>query len=51
LTNNPRKLVSIAGYGLEITQRIPIEIEPSPLNLSYLKAKKEKLGHLLRLDG
>ncbi len=48
LTNNPRKFVGLEGYGLEIAQRIPIEIPASDNSRRYLKTKKEKLGHLLR---
>ncbi|MBC7093375.1 bifunctional 3,4-dihydroxy-2-butanone-4-phosphate synthase/GTP cyclohydrolase II [Candidatus Bipolaricaulota bacterium] len=48
LTNNPRKVAGLAGYGLEIVERVPIEVEPNPYNVRYLKAKKEKLGHELR---
>ena len=47
MTNNPRKVVGLQGYGLEIVERVPIEIEPNPVNERYLKTKKEKLGHLL----
>jgi 3,4-dihydroxy 2-butanone 4-phosphate synthase/GTP cyclohydrolase II len=47
MTNNPRKFVGLAGYGLEIVDRVPIEIPPNGANLKYLKAKKEKLGHIL----
>jgi 3,4-dihydroxy 2-butanone 4-phosphate synthase/GTP cyclohydrolase II len=47
LTNNPAKIVAIRGYGLEIVERIPIEVEPNSINRGYLKAKKEKLGHML----
>jgi 3,4-dihydroxy 2-butanone 4-phosphate synthase/GTP cyclohydrolase II len=47
LTNNPRKFIGLAGYGLEIVERVPIEIPPSDDNQKYLKAKKEKLGHIL----
>ncbi len=47
LTNNPRKFVALKGYGLEIVERIPLEIHPNAQNLRYLKTKKEKLGHLL----
>jgi len=47
LTNNPRKIVGISGYGLEVVDRIPIEIEPHVKNIHYLQAKKKKLGHLL----
>jgi len=47
LTNNPRKIIGLEGYGLEIVERVPIEIEANKSNLKYLKAKQEKLGHLL----
>ena len=47
MTNNPRKLIGLDGHGLEIVERVPIEIPPNPSNEKYLKAKKEKLGHLL----
>ncbi|MBU1675331.1 bifunctional 3,4-dihydroxy-2-butanone-4-phosphate synthase/GTP cyclohydrolase II [bacterium] len=47
MTNNPRKLVGLEGYGLELTTRVPIEMPPNENNLRYLKTKKDKLGHLL----
>ena len=47
LTNNPRKVVGLDGYGLRIVERVPIQIAPNENNLNYLKAKKSKLGHLL----
>ena len=47
LTNNPRKVVGLSGYGLEIVEHVPIEVDPNPHNWRYLKAKKEKLGHWL----
>ncbi len=47
LTNNPKKISGLTGYGLEITERIPIEIEPNTTNINYLKVKKDKMGHLL----
>ncbi len=47
LTNNPRKIVGLEGYGLKITQQVPIKIKPNPHNERYLKTKREKLGHLL----
>ena len=49
LTNNPRKIVGLEGYGLQVVERVPIEVEPNPLNYAYLKTKKEKLGHQLKL--
>lgn len=48
LTNNPRKLAALSGFGIEITSIEPIEIEPNPVNYKYLKTKKEKLGHKLK---
>ncbi len=47
LTNNPKKIVGLEGYGLEVTGRVPIEIEPKPHNLRYLSTKKKRMGHLL----
>ncbi|HXM57278.1 MAG TPA: bifunctional 3,4-dihydroxy-2-butanone-4-phosphate synthase/GTP cyclohydrolase II [Candidatus Dormibacteraeota bacterium] len=47
LTNNPRKLIGIEGYGLEVLEQLPIKIEPNPYNERYLRTKKEKLGHNL----
>ena len=47
LTNNPRKYTALAGYGLEIVERVPIMIPPCKENLRYLRTKKEKLGHIL----
>ncbi len=50
LTNNPRKIVGLKGYGLEVVERVPIEIPPNPYNRGYLACKKSKLGHLLELE-
>jgi len=47
LTNNPKKVIALDGYGLEIVERVPIKIESRPESLKYLTTKKEKLGHLL----
>ena len=47
LTNNPRKIVGIEGYGLDVVERVPIEITPRETNVHYLRTKKNKLGHLL----
>ena len=49
LTNNPRKRVGLEGYGLEVTERIPLEIKLNETNKSYLETKQKKLGHLLTL--
>ncbi len=49
ITNNPRKFVGLTGYGLEIVERVPIEVSPNKNNLKYLKTKKEKMGHLLEM--
>ncbi len=47
LTNNPRKLIGIEGYGLEVLEQVPIQIRPNPFNERYLLTKREKLGHNL----
>jgi len=47
MTNNPRKLIGLKGYDLEIVERIPIEIEPNRCNVHYLETKRDKLGHLI----
>jgi 3,4-dihydroxy 2-butanone 4-phosphate synthase/GTP cyclohydrolase II len=49
LTNNPKKIVGLEGYDLEVTRRQSIEIKPVAENISYLKCKKDKMGHLLDL--
>ena len=47
LTNNPRKFVGLQAYGIEIVERVPLEVPPHEQTLDYLRTKKEKLGHLL----
>ncbi|WP_447980172.1 bifunctional 3,4-dihydroxy-2-butanone-4-phosphate synthase/GTP cyclohydrolase II [Candidatus Nitrospira bockiana] len=47
LTNNPRKIVGIEGYGLKVVERVPIEMAPRAANVRYLRTKKAKLGHIL----
>ena len=47
LTNNPKKVVGVDGYGLHIVERVPIQIPPNQNNRRYLRTKKDKLGHLL----
>jgi len=49
MTNNPGKYVALAGYGLEIVERVPLEVPPTETTRGYLRAKRDKLGHLLRL--
>ena len=49
ITNNPKKIVGLEGYGLQVTGRLPIEVEPVPENIGYLQCKKDKMGHLLDL--
>ncbi len=48
ITNNPRKIVGIEGYGLKVVERVPIEIAPRAHNERYLRTKKAKLGHILK---
>jgi len=50
ITNNPRKIVGLEGYGLKVTERVPIEIESRPENEGYLRTKRDKLSHLLEDD-
>jgi len=47
MTNNPRKIVGIEGYGLKVARRVPLEIPANKTNREYLKTKKDKLGHIL----
>ncbi|MES9996110.1 bifunctional 3,4-dihydroxy-2-butanone-4-phosphate synthase/GTP cyclohydrolase II [Desulfovibrio aminophilus] len=49
MTNNPKKIIGLEGYGLEVVERVPIEMTACDMNLNYLTTKKEKLGHLLEL--
>ena len=48
MTNNPRKVVGLDGYGLEIRGQVPIRVKPNAHNRKYLKSKAEKMGHLLK---
>lgn len=50
LTNNPKKVIGLKGYDLEIVERIPLEIPPNPINEKYLKTKRDRLGHLLHSE-
>jgi 3,4-dihydroxy 2-butanone 4-phosphate synthase/GTP cyclohydrolase II len=51
LTNNPRKRVGISGFGLEVVERVPLEVPANPRNQRYLETKRSKLGHMLSLAG
>lgn len=50
LTNNPKKIVGLKGYGLEVVERVPLEIHPNEVNARYLETKRDKLGHLMAQD-
>ncbi|MFC1559123.1 bifunctional 3,4-dihydroxy-2-butanone-4-phosphate synthase/GTP cyclohydrolase II [Gemmatimonadota bacterium] len=50
LTNNPRKIVGLAGHGLKVNDRIPLQIEPNAMNARYLQTKKDKLGHIISIQ-
>lgn len=50
MTNNPKKVVGLHGYGLEIVERVPLEVDPHELNEKYLKTKRDKLGHLILVE-
>ncbi len=51
LTNNPRKVIGLEGYGLKVVETVPIVCKPNPQNARYLETKRTKMGHLLKLDG
>jgi len=48
LTNNPKKIAGLHGYGLEVLDQLPLSIDPNPVNVKYLRTKKDKLGHVFR---
>jgi 3,4-dihydroxy 2-butanone 4-phosphate synthase/GTP cyclohydrolase II len=50
LTNNPKKIIGLQGYGLEVVERVPLEMAPNPVNSRYLQTKRDKLGHLISSD-
>ncbi|NIN01070.1 MAG: bifunctional 3,4-dihydroxy-2-butanone-4-phosphate synthase/GTP cyclohydrolase II [candidate division Zixibacteria bacterium] len=49
ITNNPKKIIGIEGYGLKVKERIPTEVAPTPKNIKYLETKRDKLGHFLNM--
>jgi len=50
MTNNPKKIIGLEGYGIKVTERVPIEVPPMKENINYLKTKRQKMGHLLNLN-
>jgi len=50
LTNNPKKVVGLNGYGLDIVERVPLEMDPNEVNARYLRTKRDKLGHLILIE-
>lgn len=50
LTNNPKKVIGLEGYGLQVVETVPLMVEPNPINLHYLETKQQKLGHILNLN-
>jgi len=48
MTNNPKKIIGLSGYGLEVSERIGIEISPTEENRFYLRTKRDRMGHLLK---
>jgi 3,4-dihydroxy 2-butanone 4-phosphate synthase/GTP cyclohydrolase II len=50
LTNNPKKVVGLTGYGLDIVERVPLEMDPNEINEKYLRTKRDKMGHLILHD-
>jgi len=51
MTNNPRKIVGLEGYGLKITEQVPLEVPSCDTNIRYLRTKKDRMGHTLTLGG
>jgi len=51
MTNNPKKIIGLEGYGIKVLERVPIEVSPRQENLSYLKTKQKKMGHVLKIEG
>jgi 3,4-dihydroxy 2-butanone 4-phosphate synthase/GTP cyclohydrolase II len=50
MTNNPKKIIGLEGYGLRVVEQVPIEVEPNEFNKCYLECKKLKMGHLLNME-
>ncbi|HST59587.1 MAG TPA: hypothetical protein VLK84_12875, partial [Longimicrobium sp.] len=50
LTNNPKKIVGMDGYGLSVVEQLPLAVPPNPHNSGYLRTKRDRMGHLYPLD-
>jgi 3,4-dihydroxy 2-butanone 4-phosphate synthase/GTP cyclohydrolase II len=50
LTNNPKKVVGLEGYGIKVVETVPIIVEPNSFNRHYLETKQRKMGHILNVD-
>jgi len=50
MTNNPKKVVGLEGYGIQVVETVPIIVEPNSFNRHYLETKQKKMGHLLNVD-
>jgi len=48
LTNNPKKIIALDGYGLEVVERVPLEVQPHEENITYLQTKRDKMGHMIK---
>jgi 3,4-dihydroxy 2-butanone 4-phosphate synthase/GTP cyclohydrolase II len=51
MTNNPKKIIGLEGYGIHVVERVPIEVKPRQENITYLRTKQKKLGHVLKIEG
>ncbi|MGD2151970.1 MAG: hypothetical protein PVG79_01805, partial [Gemmatimonadales bacterium] len=51
MTNNPKKIIGLQGYGLSVTEQVPITVTPNRHNASYLRVKREKMGHMIPAEG
>jgi 3,4-dihydroxy 2-butanone 4-phosphate synthase/GTP cyclohydrolase II len=50
ITNNPKKMVGLEGYGIKVVEQVPVKIEPNEFNKCYLECKQAKMGHMLNIE-